>query len=416
MPTASPYCFQVDGWPRRSSSSSSAGRSSWTSENVCTSSSAAAAGSAVSASPPAASAVARQITGRTRLPPTSIEYRTDSACPPSSGGSASSPRYDSTSARRSSVPVKTPPPAWPAGAASPLPSRSPRAPRGCQSPRPGPSSPPASRACARAGRAAPPRCAAAPPRRRSCSLLDDPAENAVHKSSSIFRGVALGKGDGLVDRHLRRHVAAVELEDRHAQDVALEGAEAVGRPLVGGGGDARVELRVLRDDGLGELERERVDLALVQRGQLLAGDVPLVEEDQRRAARRPPAGHQAISAISTSTRSTSSPETAASARPTRSCTARASSASDSPCGATRSSDADARPSPCWISIDLRGRRRRTPSTLRAAPATRSVSAAAVSVIDPSGPSKTSGSVISAPPGDAARILGREHQARRRDRP
>ena len=60
---------QTDGAPRRSASSSSAGRSSWTSENECTSSTAAAAGSRFSTGAPTASPVARQSTGRTRLPP-----------------------------------------------------------------------------------------------------------------------------------------------------------------------------------------------------------------------------------------------------------------------------------------------------------------------------------------------------------
>src|SRR5207245_2754748 len=50
---------------------------------------------------PAASAVARQITPRTRFPPTSA-YRTDSACAPSSGVSARSVTYDSISSRCSS--------------------------------------------------------------------------------------------------------------------------------------------------------------------------------------------------------------------------------------------------------------------------------------------------------------------------
>src|SRR5712691_1167880 len=102
MPTASPYCFHVDGCPRRSSSASSGGRSSWTRENVCTSSSAQPAGSATWGAAPAASAVARQITGRTRLPPTVIEYRTDSAWPCSCGQSSSPSRQSSTRERSSS--------------------------------------------------------------------------------------------------------------------------------------------------------------------------------------------------------------------------------------------------------------------------------------------------------------------------
>src|SRR5438105_5101182 len=98
---ASSYFAHVLGRPRRSSSSSSAGRSSWTSENACTSSSDAAAGRAASGSVPAASAVARQITARTRLPPSSA-YRTASSSAPSSGVSARSWTYSSASARSSS--------------------------------------------------------------------------------------------------------------------------------------------------------------------------------------------------------------------------------------------------------------------------------------------------------------------------
>src|SRR6476469_3651144 len=102
IPTASPYFFHVEGCPRRSLSSSSAGRSSCTSEKVWTSSSAQPAGSAASGETPAASAVARQMTGRTRLPPTVIEYRTDSAWPCSCGQSSSDSRESSTRTRSSS--------------------------------------------------------------------------------------------------------------------------------------------------------------------------------------------------------------------------------------------------------------------------------------------------------------------------
>ena len=87
---ASSYCAQTDGAPRRSASSSSAGRSSWTSENECTSSTAAAAGNRLSTRAPIASPVARQSTGRTRLPPSA--WRIGSASVPSSGDSASSSR------------------------------------------------------------------------------------------------------------------------------------------------------------------------------------------------------------------------------------------------------------------------------------------------------------------------------------
>ena len=46
------------------------------------------------------------------------------------------------------------------------------------------------------------------------------------------------------------------------------------------------------DDGLRELARVVVDLALEERGQLLAGHVPLVEEDEGGPARGTAAGHQ----------------------------------------------------------------------------------------------------------------------------
>ena len=61
-------------------------------------------------------------------------------------------------------------------------------------------------------------------------------------------------------------------------------------------------------DRLGERERERVGLALVERRQRLAGQIPLVEEEQRRPARLPPPdGHESSSSIETSTASTSRP-------------------------------------------------------------------------------------------------------------
>src|SRR3954451_1657647 len=91
-----PYCAHTDGAPRRSLSSSSPGRSSWTSENECTSSTAAAAGSRLSTRTPIASPVARQRTGRTRLPPSA--WRIGPASVPSSGARASSSRYASTCA------------------------------------------------------------------------------------------------------------------------------------------------------------------------------------------------------------------------------------------------------------------------------------------------------------------------------
>src|SRR6478672_13256278 len=91
MAAASPYCAQTEGDPRRSRS--------WTSANEWTSSTAAAAGKRLSGRAPSASPVARQSTGRTRLPPSPC--RIGSASVLSSGVSASSSRYPSTSVRSS---------------------------------------------------------------------------------------------------------------------------------------------------------------------------------------------------------------------------------------------------------------------------------------------------------------------------
>src|SRR5207247_2633494 len=87
---------------------------------------------------------------------------------------------------------------------------------------------PGTRPAGRAGRAAPPRSSAVLPPIRSRSLLDDAAEYAVDELPRVLGGVALRERDRLVDCHLRRHLAAVELQDRHAQDVALQGPEPVG--------------------------------------------------------------------------------------------------------------------------------------------------------------------------------------------
>ena len=77
----------------------------------------------------------------------------------------------------------------------------------------------------------------------------------------------------------------LELVHPDPQHVSLERAEPVRRPPLRGLRDAAVELFGPAADRLGELARERIDLALVQRGQRLAGDVPLVEEEQGRAPR-----------------------------------------------------------------------------------------------------------------------------------
>src|SRR5919201_4427307 len=174
----------------------------------------------------------------------------DRSSSPSSGVSARSSRYGSISSSSSSA-VFNPPPVSPAGAATLLPSRSPPAPRGSRSPRPGPACARAAPVCSRAGRAALLRSSAAP--RRSCrSLLHDPPQYPVHEPSRVLRGVALRERDRLVDRHLDGDLAAVELQDREPQDVALERTEAVGGPLVRGFCDAAGRILVPLYDGLGE--------------------------------------------------------------------------------------------------------------------------------------------------------------------
>jgi hypothetical protein len=74
-----------------------------------------------------------------------------------------------------------------------------------------------------------------------CPLFHDPAEYAVDQAARVLRGVPLGQRDGLVDRDLERYFAPIELEERKAKDIALERAEPVGCPVVGGFRDAAVE-------------------------------------------------------------------------------------------------------------------------------------------------------------------------------
>ena len=106
----------------------------------------------------------------------------------------------------------------------------------------------------------------------------------------------------------------------------------------------------------------RIDLAFEERCQLLPGDVPLVQQDERGPARRAPPAHYAISSTETSTLSTSSPEVAATASATRSCTARATSGTGTPPTTESSNETAARPEPCETSTERFGRRTRAPPT------------------------------------------------------
>src|SRR5262249_10474092 len=171
-----------------------------------------------------------------------------------------------------------------AGAPPRRPSRGRRAPAGSRSRARG-------RRCARAAcapiRAAP---AGSPHsrgcRRTSCCLLPlDTTQDAVHELCSVVGRVPLGEGNGLVDRHLGRHVVRVELVDGDAKRTAFDDTEAVGRPALGGAGDALVELGCAAGDGLGDLAGPWIDLACVLRADRLTGEIPLVEQEQRLAAR-----------------------------------------------------------------------------------------------------------------------------------
>src|SRR6266480_106664 len=125
--------------------------------------------------------------------------------------------------------------------------------------------------------------------RESSALIDrpswhplphDPSQNPVHQPRSIVGCVPLCQIDCFVDCHLVRNLLPVQLVQGDAKDVALDRAEPVGRPPLSRLGDPAVVFRSLRGNGLSRLACERIDLALVERCKRLAGDVPLVEEEQ----------------------------------------------------------------------------------------------------------------------------------------
>src|SRR5262249_59101301 len=135
------------------------------------------------------------------------------------------------------------------------------------------------------------------------------SESPVRRASGLGRRVALGEGDSFADDDLERDAPFLGLVGREAEDVPLDGAEPVGRPLLRRVGDPTVELLDARGHRLGGLACELVDLALVQRGQRLAGHVPLVEQEESRSARGAAAEGHNSSSIATSTVRTSIPHT-----------------------------------------------------------------------------------------------------------
>jgi hypothetical protein len=108
-------------------------------------------------------------------------------------------------------------------------------------------------------------------------------QDAVDELGRVVGCVALGEFDRLVDRDLRRHLAAIELLDRYAQRAPFDDTQAVGGPGVGRCGDPLVELGGMSRGFLGELARPRVDLLGDLRAALRAREVPLVDPAQRLA-------------------------------------------------------------------------------------------------------------------------------------
>src|SRR6266550_2860831 len=166
--------------------------------------------------------------------------------------------------------------------------------------------------------------------RRSCHALPhDPSQNPIHQPCSIVGCVPLCQIYRFVDCHLVRDILSVKLVQRDPKNVALDRAEAVGGPPLRRLGDPAVVVGSLRRDCLGRLACERIDLALVERRERLARDIPLIQEEQRSPARGAASAHS-TSSTETSTLPMRSAHILASASATRSWTSRATSGSTSP--------------------------------------------------------------------------------------
>ena len=92
----------------------------------------------------------------------------------------------------------------------------------------------------------------------------------------------------------------LELVHGNTQRAPLHGTEPIGRPPVGGRGDARVELRRALRDCVSDATRPGVDLARVLRADRLAREVPLVEQEERLPPRLAPRDRQVVTARSAS--------------------------------------------------------------------------------------------------------------------
>src|SRR3954467_4852535 len=180
------------------------------------------------------------------------------------------------------------------------PCSAPRAPSGRRAPsrprRPARAAraPPAS---SRGERAAPLHEPTIPPRSRH-SLPHDAPKDAVYEARRVVGGVALGQRDRFVDRNFIGYLVPVELVERNPEDVALDRAEAIGRPPFRRGGDPLVELGRSCRYGVGGLTSEPIDLAFVEGRQGLPRDAPLVEEEERGPTGCAAAAHAAPTAAS----------------------------------------------------------------------------------------------------------------------
>ena len=176
-------------------------------------------------------------------------------------------------------------------------SRSPRARRGCRSPRPGRRPPRGARASARAGpssssarferllgRAHATRSLSMRPR---IPFTSRPASSDEYRFASVTASsIATSTGTS------PRSSSWIPIRRTFRSSAPSRSA---GQPS-----DASVTRRssssAFRRDFLGQLLRERVDLALVERGERLAGHVPLVEQEERGPASGAATRHQPVSA------------------------------------------------------------------------------------------------------------------------
>src|SRR5581483_8898496 len=117
----------------------------------------------------------------------------------------------------------------------------------------------------------------------------DPTQDAVHKPGGVVGCIALRERHRLVDRDLGRDLAPLELVDRDPQRAPLDDAEPVRRPPFRRRRDALVEGGGVGGRLLRERPRPRIDLPRVLGADLLAGQIPLVEQEESLASRLPAA-------------------------------------------------------------------------------------------------------------------------------